>query len=139
MTLPAFRLWEARESHPSKDFALDSIPHLSFLLRIHSESDGCTAFFPPYLRVICTKSFCSPATESAGPLPTLRPLSPSTTASDIGVAPVVGRVKRGKKENKKRNPSLDWTVLSISLPPSLGECSHSLLSIHPSLPLLAAQ
>ena len=142
MTLPAFRLWAASESYNAPSIqrfrSRFNFTHAILYVAVccefipsPTELIDALHSFPSYLRAICTKSFCSPATESAGPLlSTLRPLSPSTT-NDIGVAPV-GRVKRGKKENKKRNPSLDWTVLSIS--PSLPslQCSHS-LSIHPSL------
>ena len=60
-------------------------------------------------------------------------LAPIIPIDVDGVLLVVGCVKRRKKEEKKkkRNPSLDWTVLSISLAHPVP--SHSWLhSVHPA-------
>ena len=69
-------------------------------------------------------------TTECGAVADLAPIIPIDDNDDVGVALVVGYVKRRKKEKKERNSSLDWTVLSISL--------SYILSIHPSS-LLAAQ
>lgn len=55
-------------------------------------------------------------TTECGAVADLAPIIPIDDNDDVGVALVVGYVKRRKKEKKKeRNSSLDWTVLSISL------------------------